>query len=109
MTVHRTPATVAFARRDGGTLALTGTLVFATATRAFTEGRQALAAGTAVRLDLAGVTRADSAGLACIVALAAHARRAGHALMVVQWPAGLRALAEVCGVLALLDPPAAAV
>jgi phospholipid transport system transporter-binding protein len=49
---------------------------------------------------------ADSAGLACVVALAAAANRAGRRLRVVALPEGLRALAEVCGVAALLEPEA---
>jgi phospholipid transport system transporter-binding protein len=100
-------ATVTFARRDDGAVAVSGALVFATAARALADGRQALGAG-AERLDLAGVTRADSAGLACVVALAAHAQQASHRLAVVNWPEGLRALAAVCDVLPLLDAPAAA-
>lgn len=99
---------MAFAQRGADTLAVTGMLVFTTAARALADGRTALAQGTGTRLDLAGITRADSAGLACVVALAAHARQAGRRLMVVNWPRGLRALAAVCDVLALLEPPPAA-
>lgn len=91
---------------DAATLALRGELTFATAARSLAEGGRALAAGTQTRLDLAGLTRADSAGLACVIALAAHARRAGRRLDVVHWPAGLLALAEVCDVAAMLDPAA---
>ncbi|HET7562360.1 MAG TPA: STAS domain-containing protein [Rhodanobacteraceae bacterium] len=89
---------------DAATLAVHGELTFATAARSLAEGRRALAAGTQTRLDLAGLTRADSAGLACVIALAAHARRAGRRLDVVHWPAGLLALAEVCDVAVLFDP-----
>ncbi len=80
------------------TLALSGALTFQTAARAFTEGSRVLAAGAQTRLDLAGVSRADSAGLACVLALAAVAGRAGRRLGVVHWPEGLHALAEVCDV-----------
>ncbi|MGH8190761.1 MAG: STAS domain-containing protein [Rhodanobacteraceae bacterium] len=93
---------------DGDTLAIRGELTFATAARVRAEGDRALTAGTQTRLDLAGVTRADSAGLACVIALAAAAGRAGRRLEVVHWPEGLRALAEVCGVTALLEVPDAA-
>jgi phospholipid transport system transporter-binding protein len=93
---------VKLAQRDPDTLAFTGALTFATAARAFVDGGRALAAGTQTRLDLGGLTRADSAGLACVLALAADASRAGRRLAVVHWPEGLRSLAEVCDVAALL-------
>ena len=92
---------------DRDTLALRGTLTFATAARALTEGARALAAGAQTKLDLAGLTHADSAGLACVLALASAANRAGRRLQVRHWPEGLRALAAVCDVVALLEPPAA--
>ena len=94
---------VTFGTPDRDTLALSGALTFATAARAFAEGSRALESGAQTRLDLAGVTRADSAGLACVLALAANASRAGSRLAVVHWPEGLRALAAVCDVETLLD------
>lgn len=93
---------------DRDTLALAGMLTFATAAKALADGERILSAGTQSRLDLAGVTRADSAGLACIVALAASASRAGRRLTVVNWPERLRALAAVCDVAELLTPAAEA-
>lgn len=93
---------------DRETLALAGVLTFATAAQALADGEWALATGAQTRLDLAGVTRADSAGLACIVALVASASRAGRRLTVVNWPERLRALAAVCDVAELLTPTAAA-
>ncbi|MGH8183798.1 MAG: STAS domain-containing protein [Rhodanobacteraceae bacterium] len=100
---------VTLAQPDRDTLALAGALTFATAARAFTEARRALAAGAQTQLDLGGLTRADSAGLACVLALAAAASRAGRRITVVHWPEGLRSLAAVCDVETLLDAPAAAV
>lgn len=99
---------IAMAAAAADTLALRGELTFATAARALADGARALAAGQQTRLDLTGLTRADSAGLACMVALAAQARRAGRQLVVVNWPAGLLALAEVCGVAPLLGAAPAA-
>lgn len=93
---------------DRDTLALRGALTFATATRALADGERALTAGVQTRLDLGGLTHADSAGLACVLALAACASRAGRSLRVQHWPEGLRSLAAVCDVQALLDPPASA-
>lgn len=93
---------------DPATLALRGALTFATAASTLAEGGRALATGVQTRLDLAGLTHADSAGLACVIALAAHARQAGRKLEVVHWPTGLLALAEVSGVADLLESPTAA-
>ena len=89
---------------DGDTLAIRGALTFATSARALAEGRRTLAAGAQTHLDLAGVTHADSAGLACVIALVAAANRSGRRLRIAGWPEGLRALAEVCDVATLLEP-----
>ncbi|HEX5960075.1 MAG TPA: STAS domain-containing protein [Rhodanobacteraceae bacterium] len=101
-------ATARLAQSGPDTLAIAGPLTFATAARAFEEGGRALIAGTQTRLDLGGVTRADSAGLACVLGLAAVASRAGRRIEVLHWPEGLRSLAAVCDVVELLDPPAGA-
>jgi phospholipid transport system transporter-binding protein len=95
------------AQLDADTLAVSGELTFASAADAFADGGRALAAGRPTRLDLRGITRADSAGLACLLALAVNASRAGRRLAVVNWPEGLRSLAEVCDVADLLEPQAA--
>ena len=93
-----------FSQPDAATLAVAGVLTFATAARALRDGARVLDAGAqTTRLDLGGVQRADSAGLACVIALTAHARRGGRALAVVNWPDGLHALAAVCGVAELLQ------
>jgi phospholipid transport system transporter-binding protein len=102
------PGVLTLGQPDGATLALTGALTFATAARAYAEGGRALADGRQTRLDLGGLVHADSAGLACVLAFAAEASRAGRHLEVVNWPEGLRALAEVCDVAALLEPAVAA-
>ena len=85
---------------DADTLALSGALTFATAAQALREGSRSL--GARSRLDLAGITRADSAGLACVLALLAQASRAGQRLNVIDPPDGLRSLARVCDVESLL-------
>jgi phospholipid transport system transporter-binding protein len=53
---------------------------------------QAAASG---RVDLSGVTEADSAALALLVALIRDARAAGRTLRIVQLPEGLQALAAL--------------
>ena len=103
----RAIAGVTLAQPDATTLALSGALTFATVARAFAEGKRTLASGARTRLDLGGLDRVDSAGLACVLALAAAASREGQSLRVVNWPDGLRALAAVCDVEALLEPVAA--
>jgi phospholipid transport system transporter-binding protein len=84
------------------TVALSGALTFATAEQALDQARAALAQHRPAVLELGGVTRADSAGLACVLALVADASRAGKALQVANMPAGMRALARVCDVQAML-------
>ena len=54
--------------------------------------------GRQVNLDLAGLSQVDSAGLATVLALLAHARSQGKTLSVTHAPAGLQALARVSGV-----------
>jgi len=85
------------------TLAFSGVLTFTTAAQALEQGLRALAQGARSRLDLEGVTHADSAGLACVLALLAHASRLGKNLVVADPPDGLRALADVCDAGALLQ------
>ncbi|RCS29722.1 STAS domain-containing protein [Rhodanobacter denitrificans] len=80
------------------TLGVDGELSFDTAAAALQAIQSALAAGSASRLDLAGVLRNDSAGLACILAVMAGAARRGRPLQVVHVPAGMQALAQVCEV-----------
>ncbi|MEI7035697.1 STAS domain-containing protein [Fulvimonas yonginensis] len=90
-------------RRDTpGTLGVRGVLSFDTAAAAWEAIGAALAAGPVERLDLAGVERSDSAGLACVLAVQAEARRLGRPLRVQNLPEGLRALARVCEVEPLL-------
>jgi phospholipid transport system transporter-binding protein len=81
---------------DSETLVLSGALTFATAAQVLQEASRALEQGARSRLDLGGITRTDSAGLACVLALLARASRDERRLTVVNAPDGLRALAEVC-------------
>lgn len=81
-----------------GTLGVSGVLSFDTAAMALRAIQSALAAGSVARLDLAGVSHSDSAGLACVLAVMAEADRRGQALQVVRMPAGMQVLAQVCEV-----------
>ncbi|WP_254427242.1 STAS domain-containing protein [Rhodanobacter sp. C01] len=80
------------------TLGVAGLLDFETAAPALQAIRSALAASQSTRLDLAGVSRCDSAGLACVVAAVAEAARHGRKLQVIHMPADMQALASVCEV-----------
>ena len=86
-----------------GVLAVSGVLSFETAGSALVDIQAALSSGKISKLDLAGVSRTDSAGLACIVAVLAEAGRSGNALRVTQMPAGMQALAQVCEVDQLIE------
>ncbi|HET7358975.1 MAG TPA: STAS domain-containing protein, partial [Rhodanobacteraceae bacterium] len=74
-----------------GTLALHGELVFATAAQALAQADAELARDGAAQLDLAGISGADSAGLACVLALMAAEHARGRRLQVRNLPAGLHA------------------
>jgi phospholipid transport system transporter-binding protein len=77
------------------TISVSGELTFATAEKALVDVRAAVSrAGGATTLDLGGVGRADSAGLACVLAILAQA----PGLAVAHVPEGMRALARVCDI-----------
>jgi phospholipid transport system transporter-binding protein len=85
-------------RTAPGTLGVSGVLSFDTAAAALATIGAALAAEPVARLDLSGVERSDSAGLACVLAAQAQARQLGRTLVVENMPEGMRALAQVCEV-----------
>lgn len=87
-----------------GRFSATGALTFATARRARTEGRQCLAeaAERELEIDCAGITVADSAGLAVLLDWLAGARQLGRSLRYAQLPQGLIALAQISEVEELL-------
>ncbi len=85
-----------------GTLAVTGALVFDNAAAVLARARPLLADGRQGCLDLAAVTRVDSAGMAAVLAMMAEAHRHGGHLQVLHAPASLVDLARVCEVTPLL-------
>jgi len=87
-----------------GRLALEGALTFATARAARDLGMRTLAAGAggALEIDCAGVTAADSAGLAVLLDWLRIAKSAGRPLRYTNLPAGLLALARISEVEGLL-------
>lgn len=83
--------------------ALSGELDFAHVTAALERLDRALKSGDgALTVDLAGVTRGDSAGLALLLEVTRRARARGRALSFTGTPAQLRKLAEFFGIAPLL-------
>jgi len=81
---------------------LSGELTFASARQALAGARDAIAGQGPLELDLSGVTRVDSAGLALLLELAREARQAGRDLRCSHAPEQLRRLAEFFGLTQVL-------
>ncbi|WP_266180682.1 STAS domain-containing protein [Dyella humicola] len=81
---------------------VSGALTFANAAVALDALTAAVARDGRHTLDLAGVTRTDSAGLACVLAVLAKAAEQGHKLTVRNIPEGMHLLARVCDVEGLM-------
>ena len=81
---------------------VSGVLTFANAAEALDALTAAVARNGRHTLDLAGVTRTDSAGLACVLAVLARAAEQGHTLTVRNIPEGMHLLASVCEVEGLM-------
>lgn len=97
------PAAKPRLEQAGGEVHVSGDLTFATVTALWRDSRPLLAAGGAqLQIDLAGVGRADSAGLALLVEWLRSARAAGTELVFLAVPAQLLAIASASGVEHLL-------
>lgn len=83
-------------KRGDATLAVSGELTFDTAHAALLALRGSFRDSGIGTLDLAGVDRSDSAGLACVLAVLAGCRNDGRSLVVQNVPDGMRMLARVC-------------
>jgi phospholipid transport system transporter-binding protein len=83
-------------------IVLSGALSFADAAQALVQLRTTLRGRANVSVDLSGVERADSAGLAVLLAVAGDARRDKQLLRFESAPEGLLALAQLCEVENLL-------
>jgi phospholipid transport system transporter-binding protein len=84
------------------TVAVSGVLNFTTAANALVALREAFGRGDRHALDLSAVTSCDSAGLACVLAALSEADQGGRQITTRHVPEGMQALAQVCGVEALL-------
>jgi len=81
----------------GGRWLLEGELGFATVPDILAHPGADIAAAPAIEVDLRGVTRADSAGLALLVAWLRESERAGQRIAFVNVPPQLLSIARVCG------------
>ena len=89
--------------RPPDTVAVSGTLSFATAAAALAALDAAVAGTEDCRhLDLSALDGCDSAGLACVLAVLAGASGRGQSVRVRHAPSGLLALAQVCGVASMV-------
>ncbi len=97
-------ASFQLADSGGGTLKAQGPLTFGSARAARAAGLAALACGpAALRIDLAGVAPADSAGLAVLLDWLGQARQNGAHLSFANLPGGLAALARISEIDELLE------
>ncbi len=76
---------------------LSGELGFGTVSRLLKDSRAGFSDGNDIEVDLSGVTRADSAGLALLVEWLREAERAGRAISFVNMPAQMQSIARICG------------
>jgi len=92
-------------RQDaGGRLSARGPLTFATARLARAAGLSTLERGSAMlELDCAGITAADSAGLAVLIDWLGRAKQAGSRLCYRHLPQGLTSLARISDLEELLE------
>ena len=106
MAAPAAPAALAV-HREAERARLDGTIDFTTARAALAEVAPAVETTPGLVIDLGGIRRSNSAGLALIVEWLGIARRAGHAVTFANVPDGLLQLARVCQVDALLADAAA--
>jgi phospholipid transport system transporter-binding protein len=86
-------------RSEGpGQLALSGALVFATASELLDVSRGMFAGSTAISIDLGGVTRVDSAGLALLLEWLRWGWAEGRTVRFTALPEKLLAIARLSGV-----------
>ncbi len=82
---------------DQGRWRLSGELDFGTVSGLLKESRAGFSDVDVIEVDLAGVTRADSAGLALLVEWLRAAERIGRPISFVNMPAQMQSIARICG------------
>jgi phospholipid transport system transporter-binding protein len=83
--------------RGNGLYALNGELTFDTVPNLWRGGHGVFGEDPAVRLDLAGITRVDSAGIALLIELTRTVQRYGGKILLEHAPPQLMAIATVSG------------
>jgi len=87
-----------------GRFRLEGEVGFVTVMRLLEESRRLFADEERIRLDLSGVERINSAGLALVIEWIREARREGREIAVSKPPQALMAIARICEVEDILAP-----
>jgi phospholipid transport system transporter-binding protein len=96
-----------FSPLSAGTVRIEGDLTVDTVPQLYREGRRLIdQSGSGLQMDLAGVTRADSGGLALLVDWLAMAEQQGRTLRYINLPTTIQSLAGLSEVTALLTEPA---
>ena len=85
----------------GNRMQVVGPMVIASATALKADGESALAAGASI-IDLSGVTDADSAAVAVLLAWTRGAQERQQTVCIVHPPESVRSLATLYGVVELL-------
>ena len=88
--------------RDGEVFKVSGEMVFATTPRLLTEGMSLFSLGGELILDLSGVVRSDSAGLALLLEWMDQAKRFGAKLRFRNVPDSLMGIARLSNAETLL-------
>jgi phospholipid transport system transporter-binding protein len=89
-------------RKGEGRYAISGDLTFTTVPDLLRFGYGDLGGGGQVQVDLAGITRVDSAGIALLIDLARTVRKRGGNIFLLHAPPQLMAIAGVSGLEAVL-------
>lgn len=98
------PRTDAVLQSNGaGRWALSGDLVFENSARLLVQGESAFGSEARAEIDLSGVGRVDSAGLAVLLEWSVAAREAGRSVVYRNAPPMLGALAGISDVAGLLE------
>jgi len=95
----------ALEHRGDGRYALCGPLDYGSVAALLQQGRAAFSAHPEVELDLAGVTRANSAGLALLLEWLDDSRDGGYRIQLRNLPASLAAIARISNLHQLLPLP----
>lgn len=101
---EKSPESVSFELQDADRAQVSGPLDFNTVTALLPVGNDAIGAGRAAVIDLAGVTASDSSGLALLIEWLSVAQNAQRKLHYENMPSQLQQLARLSEVEELLLP-----